>query len=500
MLVLSLIAAIAGALLVPAVALHIWYAIGLARVFDARGVETWRAWVPVVNDAEIFRLGRIDPVRAVLLLVPFVNVYALVLKVRAAHRIGTASGRGAGTTVLAVLFPPVWSTLLASGGKARDAASPEPTAPSPVEAPVSAEPAGPIAAVPGVAAAAAGSRSAAPEPEAPAVIPTLPGPVEIAPELEHTSLRRSARAADDVPPSASAPGVSAAGSPAPAAASDSAPSLAAASAPASASPEPAPGSAVADAPAPASAAVSAPAPVPSTPATSGSEVPSDATAGPARAGALEAADPAAPDATIARAPGSESAAVVSASTPAASDATITRAPGSESAAGVSASAPADPPSAITATPTFERVEETTDATDAPSTDAADAAAAPVDEQTQLRPRSRRRGEWTLGLPDGRQVPLTSRTVVLGRKPAASDESVQAIAVVDSTRTVSKQHARLDWTVTGWTVTDLDSTNGVTLVLDDGRAERIGAGGTAPVPVRFRLGDAHLELRPAGPSA
>ncbi|WP_295839358.1 FHA domain-containing protein [uncultured Microbacterium sp.] len=476
MLVLSLIAAIAGALLVPAVALHIWYAIGLARVFDARGVETWRAWVPVVNDAEIFRLGRIDPVRAVLLLVPFVNVYALVLKARAAHRIGTASGRGAGTTALAVLFPPVWSTLLASGGKARDAASPEPTAPSPVEAPVSAEPAGPIAAVPGVAAAAAGSRSAAPEPEAPAVIPTLPGPVEIAPELEHTSLRRSARAADDVPPSASAPGVSAAGSPAPAAASDSAPSLAAASAPASASPEPAPGSAVADAPAPASAAASAPAPVASTPATSGSEVPSDATAGPARAGALEAADPAAPDATIARAPGSES------------------------AAGVSASAPADPPSAITATPTFERVEETTDVTDAPSTDAADAAAAPVDEQTQLRPRSRRRGEWTLGLPDGRQVPLTSRTVVLGRKPAASDESVQAIAVVDSTRTVSKQHARLDWTVTGWTVTDLDSTNGVTLVLDDGRAERIGAGGTAPVPVRFRLGDAHLELRPAGPSA
>ncbi|MDT0116862.1 DUF5684 domain-containing protein [Microbacterium sp. PRF11] len=451
MLVLSLIAAIAGALLVPAVALHIWYAIGLARVFDARGVETWRAWVPVVNDAEIFRLGRIDPVRAVLLLVPFVNVYALVLKVRAAHRIGTASGRGAGTTALAVLFPPVWSTLLASGPKAMDAASPAPTAPSPAEAQVSAEPAGPIAAVPGIAAAAAGSRSSVPEPEAPAVVPTLPGPVEIAPELEHTSLRRSARAADDVPPSAVA------GEPVPSPADAPAPSPVTASAPASASPGP------------------APAPVASTPAASGSELRSDSTAGPARTDPLEAADPAAPDGVI------------------------TRAPGSDPAAGVSASAPADPPSAVTAPPTLERVEETTDATGAPSAEAA-AAAAPVDEQTQLRPRSRRRGEWTLGLPDGRQVPLTSRTVVLGRKPAASDESVQAIAVVDSTRTVSKQHARLDWTVTGWTVTDLDSTNGVTLVHDDGRAERIGAGGTAPVPGRFRLGDAHLELRPAGPSA
>ncbi len=445
MLVLSLIAAIAGALLVPAVALHIWYAIGLARVFDARGVETWRAWVPVVNDAEIFRLGRIDPVRAVLLLVPFVNVYALVLKVRAAHRIGTASGRGAGTTALAVLFPPVWSTLLASGPKAMDAASPAPTAPSPAEAQVSAEPAGPIAAVPGIAAAAAGSRSSVPEPEAPAVVPTHPGPVEIAPELEHTSLRRSARAGDDVPPSAAAGAPTA--------------SPAAASAPASVSPEPAPAPL---APAPAAA-------------TSGSQLPSDSAAGPARADPLEAADPAAPDGVI------------------------TRAPGSEPAAGVSASVPADPPSTVTAPPTLERVEETTDATGAPSAEAA-AAAAPVDEQTQLRPRSRRRGEWTLGLPDGRQVPLTSRTVVLGRKPAASDESVQAIAVVDSTRTVSKQHARLDWTVTGWTVTDLDSTNGVTLVHDDGRAERIGAGGTAPVPGRFRLGDAHLELRPVGPSA
>jgi pSer/pThr/pTyr-binding forkhead associated (FHA) protein len=451
MLVLSLIAAIAGALLVPAVALHIWYAIGLARVFDARGVETWRAWVPVVNDAEIFRLGRIDPVRAVLLLVPFVNVYALVLKVRAAHRIGTASGRGAGTTALAVLFPPVWSTLLASGPKAMDAASPAPTAPSPAEAQVSAEPAGPIAAVPGIAAAAAGSRSSVPEPEAPAVVPTLPGPVEIAPELEHTSLRRSARAGDDVPPSAVA------GEPVPSPADAPAPSPVTASAPASASPGP------------------APAPVASTPAASGSELPSDSTAGPARTDPLEAADPAAPDGVI------------------------TRAPGSDPAVGVSASAPADPPSAVTAPPTLERVEETTDATGAPSAEAA-AAAAPVDEQTQLRPRSRRRGEWTLGLPNGRQVPLTSRTVVLGRKPAASDESVQAIAVVDSTRTVSKQHARLDWTVTGWTVTDLDSTNGVTLVHDDGRAERIGAGGTAPVPGRFRLGDAHLELRPAGPSA
>ena len=94
------------------------------------------------------------------------------------------------------------------------------------------------------------------------------------------------------------------------------------------------------------------------------------------------------------------------------------------------------------------------------------------------------------------VSLTSRTVVLGRKPSNADDMTQYVAVVDETRTMSKEHARLDWTVTGWTLTDLDSTNGVTLVHDDGRLERLPGGGTASVPSRFRLGDASLELRPA----
>ncbi len=126
MLVLSLIAAIAAALLAPALALHVWYAIGLSRVLETRGAERWRAWVPLVNDAEIFRLGGIDPVRAVLLVVPVVNIYALVLKARAAHRLGTAVGRGAGTTALALLLPPVWAQVLAAPERATDAEPPRP--------------------------------------------------------------------------------------------------------------------------------------------------------------------------------------------------------------------------------------------------------------------------------------------------------------------------------------------------------------------------------------
>ncbi len=406
---LSLIAATAGAVLVIALVLHVWYAIGLSRVLAAHGGEPWRAWVPLVNEAEVFRLGRIDPVRAVLLVVPFVNVYGLVLKARAAHRLGEGSGRGAGTTTLAVLLPPAWAMVLARDPKAPDAAPPAPREIVGVES-VAAEAGevdGPIAAVPGVptapatadpaapVAASAGGRRAVATSAEPFAPPVLPGPREIG-------------AGDD--PDASSP----------------APDAVVSASRAETSVAPAP-----DAGMPASRAEASVVPAP------------DAVPPASRAGASVA------------------------------------------------------PVAVDAAEDVDgRVSETTDATaerPAGRTDVAD----PLDESTQTaRPRSRRRGDWTLGLPDGEMVSLTSRTVVLGRKPSNADDMTQYVAVVDETRTMSKEHARLDWTVTGWTLTDLDSTNGVTLVHDDGRLERLPGGGTASVPSRFRLGDASLELRPA----
>ena len=177
-----------------------------------------------------------------------------------------------------------------------------------------------------------------------------------------------------------------------------------------------------------------------------------------------------------------------------SPATAPAAPPTE--AGQRASSAPDPTPAVEDTG-FDRVGETTDATAAPRTDGGAAPAAPIDELTQTaRPRSRRRGEWTLALPDGNQIALVSRTVILGRKPGSGEDTVQYVAVADDTRTMSKQHARLEWTVTGWSITDLDSTNGVTLIHDDGRTERVGGGATAIATSRFRLGDAHIELRPA----
>ncbi|WP_191966670.1 FHA domain-containing protein [Microbacterium testaceum] len=415
MLALSLIAVIAGAILVPVIALHVWYAIGLSRVFATHGGEPWRAWIPLVNEAELFRLGRLDPVRAVLLVIPGVSIYGLVLKATAAHRLGETAGRGAGTTALAVIFPPLWATTLSVRPRT-DAAPAGEIAPERTVAP-SETASGPISTVPGTPAAAvatAGRRRSTAVVAEPIAVPVLPGPVDIGEEpFEQTSLHPSRRRSAAAPVPAEAP--------------------------APATPVPA----------------AAPAPVASVPAAAPAPATHDPVAAPA---------------------------------PAAAPASVSAAPPSV------AQQPVAPPSAESG---FDRVAETTDSTAPPLEAGESAPAAALDELEQTaRPRSRRRGEWTLTLPDGSPVSLTRRTVILGRKPSGAEETVQYVAVADATRTMSKQHARLDWAVTGWSVTDLDSTNGVTLIHDDGRVERVAGGATAVATSRFRLGDASLELRPA----
>lgn len=460
MLVLSLIAAIAGAILVPVIALYVWYAIGLSRVFAAHGGEPWRAWIPLLNEAEIFRLGRLDPVRAVLLVVPGVNIYGLVLKATAAHRIGQAAGRGAGTTALAVIFPPVWATILS----ARPRTDAAPAGDTADERPIvlSETASGPITTIPGTSAAevaTAGRRRSTAAVVEPVAVPVLPGPVDIDEDLERTSLhpsRRRSTAAEDADPGV----VPAGAAHTPASNGGSEPALTRAPA------TPIAAAALDTGAAGVAAPLSASAPAP---------------ASPAAAQPASAATPGA-QARTASAPAEAAPAATSSPVPAAAPA--------QQASSDASGAPSPDDTG------FDRVAETTDATAAPQTDG-DAAAAPLDELTQTaRPRSRRRGEWTLALPDGSRVALTSRTVILGRKPGNGEDAVQYIAVADDTRTMSKQHARLEWTVTGWSITDLDSTNGVTLIHDDGRTERVPGGASAIATSRFRLGDARVELRPA----
>ncbi len=111
-----------GVTLLVGIAAYVWYAVMLAKVFARLGTESWKAWVPLLNEAEILRLGGVPPWSVVFYLVPVVQFYGLYLKAVAASRLNTHFGRGAGSTALAIVLPPVWATLLAQGAGAADPA------------------------------------------------------------------------------------------------------------------------------------------------------------------------------------------------------------------------------------------------------------------------------------------------------------------------------------------------------------------------------------------
>lgn len=344
---------LASACLLAAVAAawHLWYGWGVSRILAAQGVPTWRAWVPLLREAELFRLGNVDPVRAALLLVPFVAVYGVVLQVIAMRRIGAGYGRGAGMTVLGAVLPPAWATVLAG---AQPPAEPE-RATADDDEPALLLVAGADAAASGVSAPPAAPIAAPPVMDLPeaGVADPRPLPIPASAPISHV------------------PGVSA---PAPAA----------------------------ETAAPASAALA----------------------------------PAAP-------------------------------------------APEAPPTPVTAPPA------------PPASAPRTAVPAEIDDRTHLVSGVR---EWELVLPDGTAVVLVSEAVVLGRRPAPTDPSVQAVAVPDRTRTVSKQHARLEWSGDAWTITDLGSTNGVSLLPAGGPEQLIAPGAPVPVGDAFLLGECRVEVR------
>jgi hypothetical protein len=108
---------------------------------------------------------------------------------------------------------------------------------------------------------------------------------------------------------------------------------------------------------------------------------------------------------------------------------------------------------------------------------------------------RPRREWRLVLDDGDVLPITGEVVVLGRNPAAGDGE-QRLAVPDRTRTLSKTHARLVRSSTGWTITDLGSTNGVLIGGAAGEELLIDAHVETPVDGRFVLGEVGMQVTEA----
>ncbi|WP_127792336.1 DUF5684 domain-containing protein [Agromyces sp. LHK192] len=128
--------------LVIAAGIYVWIGISFSKLFQRLSAERWRAWVPLLNYAEVYALGGISRWMVLLLLVPIANLWGLYQFGVAAHRINALFGRGIGFAVLAVFLPPVWATILGFSKATPDpehgrldaapAAAPWPTATGPL--------------------------------------------------------------------------------------------------------------------------------------------------------------------------------------------------------------------------------------------------------------------------------------------------------------------------------------------------------------------------------
>ncbi|GAA1956479.1 hypothetical protein GCM10009717_23270 [Agromyces allii] len=463
---------------------YVWYSVMLAKVFAHAGLAPWSAWVPVYSQMQVFRLGGQNPWLALLLVVPIVQVAGLFFQILALHRISGQYWRGVGTTVLGVLLPPVWATVLAVGP------SPDPER---GRMPVRGASTGTIPPVaPGAPreAALAAVTAGWPAPGGPAG-PGAPGSSDLG------ALAAPAFAvAAPVAPVAPAP--TQAGWPA----GDSAPILPpwADLHPRGAAPLP---------PMPA-AAPAAPAFLPAQP-------PVAAAAGPAPAPlATPIADP------ISRIPGRIEPIQAM---PAASAAPLEAAP----AAPVSPALPTLPPvgalsgGAPYVTAPAEPITVGAPVVAAPPVADPFAVAAPAPFTEPLAPGTVVTGDddldddlldrtvvvarkpavtWHLVPEGGEPLRLAGRVVLLGRNPRAADPGAgeQRLVVPDPSRTLSKTHAVLSLDGEQWSITDLHSTNGVLVPDGFGDDVLLDPDVPTPVPDRFVLGTLSVRIERDPPIA
>jgi len=492
---LSLVGGLVG------IAYYVWYALALSKVFTKLGAESWRGWVPILNEMEILTRGGVPGWSVVYYFIPVVNLYGLYLKITAVHRINLQLGRGAGMTVLAVLLPPVWASILGwgatqtppagsdrrvEGGLASDAASARPAgplgAPTPSAAPftpAASDASGyalPVVQPPPAAPAPAFSAPAAapPLPPLPASGPPAPPAARPAEGLISNPWAQpgSAQAAAPVPSTPPAAPASFAPAADVAAAAPSGPP--APPAPPAPSGPPAPPAAPSPSGPPAPPATAAAPPAPSAATTPdgfiapppGISMPPSAAAPPAPPAPtappmfLPAASPADPTPTVA---------------PPAAEPAVASPPAAEPAASAAAAFPTAPAAAAaSAEPVFPAVfaPDNGDDDDLDNTIV-------VDRRPVV--------PWKLRTDDGFVASLTASKVVLGRNPSSSEMDVQAIAIPDSTKTLSKTHARLDLVDGAWTLTDLHSTNGVVVIEADGSETLIDVDQTVALQSRFLLG-------------
>lgn len=105
---------------------------------------------------------------------------------------------------------------------------------------------------------------------------------------------------------------------------------------------------------------------------------------------------------------------------------------------------------------------------------------------------RRGTRWGLELPDGETLELLGTDVVVGRRPEPTG-SYEVLQINDQTRTLSKSHVRLRRTGEVWTVEDLHSTNGVSLVDDAGMLVELEAGHEQAATEHMLIGTLEVRL-------
>src|SRR6266496_6120439 len=80
----------------------------LSRIFKKAGVEGWKAWVPVYNMWVLLELGDQKGFWAIIALIPFVNIVAVVFLIIAEYNIGLKLQKEGWFVLLAIFIPIVW--------------------------------------------------------------------------------------------------------------------------------------------------------------------------------------------------------------------------------------------------------------------------------------------------------------------------------------------------------------------------------------------------------
>ncbi|MGI9824693.1 DUF5684 domain-containing protein [Agromyces sp. Marseille-Q5079] len=452
---------VTGVSLLVAIGVYVWYALMLAKVFAQFGQPAWSAWVPVYNEMQVFRIGGQQPWLALLLYVPLAQVVGLVFKVFALHRISKQSWRGVGTTVLGVLLPAVWATVLALGP------SPDPERGrmprGPVTGPIPpVQPGGPLA-----------NPYAAAQPAAPGATP-LPG--WLVPGAAAVAAPAAAVAEPVAPPApvqsvqaAPAPTANAQATPLPAAPDPASSPFAPPSAFAAAEPQRVPGRIEPLPPMPGSAPTPTPAPEPDQHWVQAQQ--------PVPAQPLAPAQPVAPATPRAPVYGTVPNPFIA---PQHTEASVPQplVPASF--------APAPPGAQAVATP-LGAFEVDSDETVVTGNDDPFDRTVVVDRRPAF--------EWRLLLGDGTALPLEAPTMLLGRNPRSGDAGERSLVVPDPSRTLSKTHAMIHFDGQQWWITDLDSTNGVLLADGSGTDHFVEVGVPTPFSGRFVLGTLEVRIEP-----